>query len=66
MSGLDIIKNFFPLLLNFNVAGQKKLLNKVADPEGIPPPPHETKLFLFHGDFSENQEKLINKVNPSL
>ena len=38
----------------------------VADPEGVqgvpveppPPPPPETKLFHFHGDFRENQEKI--------
>ena len=36
----------------------------MADPEGVQvvtlEPSFETKLFHFHGEFSENQEKLIN------
>ena len=42
----------------------------VADPEGVQQPPFETKLFLFHGDFSKksgkkignNQVKLTNRT----
>ena len=38
----------------------------MADLEGVrggalepPPPPFETKIFYFYGEFSENQEKLL-------
>ena len=43
----------------------KEMNTSVADQEGFkgyapPPPPLETKVFHFHGEFSENQEIFIN------
>ena len=69
-------QNVFHAILVKNCLQSIFGLGTVADPEEVhssPPPPFETKSFIFMENFQENQEKLINcmkfsgkinKLNP--